>query len=170
MKKEEIVAISYIDTCYFKKGEKIPENFEFTKHVLVGKIGIVTGSDLTVIFSEKNGKPEQGLVLPIGSLLVKKGYDLNSKLELINKEKIGFDLGVYWKDLVHFQNGVNPGKSTSMFSKGKLFSLNDEAVVLKNPKTTKWKNKIKNHPENENIDIAYLFIPKKLITNLNFYD
>lgn len=168
MKKEDIVAVSYLDACYFKKGENIPDGFEFAEHVAVGKLVALTDSDITLAFLEKDGESERGLVLPINSLILKDEHISDTKLKFPGKKSIGSDIVVHWSDPVHFQNGAKPESSTVMRSEGELFSVTEQAVVLKDPKTFRQDNE--SHPKDSGVDIAYLFIPKRLITKYEFYE
>ena len=170
MKKEEIVAVSYIDACYFKKDENIPDNFQFSRHTAVGKLFIVTDSDLTLVFKENEGKPENGLVIPINALILEDDESLHKSSELLNKDMLGFDIKVLWQDPVYFQNGAMPKQSTKMCSKGELLQSNEVYIVLKNPLTFKEKDGKDHFSKDKNNDVAYLYIPKTLITDMNTYD
>ncbi|MFW5752112.1 MAG: hypothetical protein ACOCW8_02115 [bacterium] len=76
MKKEDIVAVSYLDACFFKRDEKVPDGFNFTEHVAVGRLVALTDSDITLSFLEKDGESERGLVLPINSLILKYEHSI----------------------------------------------------------------------------------------------
>lgn len=170
MEIKEIVAVRYIDACYFNRGERIPDDLTFTEHVAVGKIFDVNESDLTLLFMEKDESPECGLILPIKSLIFKEVHVLDPKLEQIDGGRIGSSIGVYWQDPIYFQNGSIPEGSTPMHSIGEIFTLNDRALALKSPKTFKCKEEIKTHPQNKSVDIDYLYIPKSLVTDLEYYE
>jgi len=170
MKKKEIVAVSYIDACYFKNNESVPNNFEFSRHTAVGKVFVLTDSDLTLVFKEKEGVPENGLVIPISALILKEDKVLHQSSELLNKEVLESNVEVFWQDLVYFQNGSIPDRSTTMCSKGELLQSNDMYIVLKDPLNYKEKDGKDHYPRDKNTDVAYLYIPKTLITDMNTYD
>ena len=161
---DSIVAVRYIDALYFKKSEKY--NFtEFKTHVAVGWL-VNYNTHITIIFNKKENIPESGLVIPKEALIFEnQDEQINAQNFLFKKDS---SIGVYWKDLIYFTNGKIPENPMLMYSEGKIFSITNSAVILKNPETVAVSKKnIKNHPIEK---ISFLVIPKLLVSNIEYYD
>lgn len=164
---KNIVAIKYIDALYYKKYEKLKFT-ELTTHVAMGEVISISDDHLTLSFVNKNGIPEKGLLIPKNALIFEKDTLISKKFNLSDSH-IGFDIGVFWNDLVYFQNGKIPRQCTHMYSEGKLFSVTNNTLIIKNPETIKVreKNVAGNHLGRE---ISLVIIPKSLIANFELYD
>lgn len=160
---KNIIAVKYIDAIYFKKGEKFKFS-DFKINVAVGWMKSFK-EHILVFFSKKDNQPEEGILIPKAVIL----FDKNNKKEnlFLNKIKIGSSVGIYWKDIVYFNESEAPKKPATMYSEGNIFYLDDTAVALEKQETVKIDGAIKNHPK----EIAsYIVIPKSMIINLEVYE
>lgn len=160
------VAIRYIDAFYSTK-EKI-ESIKFTVHIAVGKFRVFD-DHVVIIFKEEDNLPKEGMLIPKQALILKDNN--KSKLDFDDLDlhsKKGSILGVFWKDIVYFEDGNIPEKCTTIYTEGELFSITFEAIVIKNPETIKIKTEeVRNHPENKP---RFYIIPKSFIVDIEFYD
>jgi hypothetical protein len=161
------VAVRYIDAVYFLKGEKIPtEDFKFAVHVAIGKANSFDDHIILSFTWDKKNNPKEGLLLPRSALLL-ENKPVHNFLETIKFLKVNTIVGVYWKDIVYFENTAVPKESTTMYTEGKISWISNDAIGIENPKTIKIKEEMSNHPRDE---VIFCIIPKSLITNLDIYD
>ena len=159
-----IVIIEYIDALYITE-KKLDYN-NLVIHRAIGKL-ISSNNDITISFTEKNGLPESGLLIPREALILKKKNNkFNQELEDLSS-KIGNDIGLFWKDVVYFIKGKMSEKCTPMYSEGKLFLTTPDTIILRNPETLMVRKKIDNHPKEKT---TFIIIPKSFITNIELYD
>src|SRR3989344_2056125 len=77
-------------------------------------------------------------------------------------------VGIFWKDIVYFENGKIPNKPTQMYTEGQIFLQTPDVIILKNPETlTIEHDQTHNHPQ---VKPTFYTIPKVLITEIEFYD
>ena len=159
---KNFITIKYIDALYYTT--EVLNYRKLTTHIALGKLVQFSDDSLKIIFSEKNGKPESGLLIPMGAIILN---DNKSKIMIKFDIKRNVDVGVSWKDIVFFTKGRIPDNCTRMYSEGKFISENDDVVILKNPTTIMLKNKIQNHPK---VKATFTVIPKVMIATIQTYD
>ena len=167
----QIIAIRYIDAFYSK--EKKLDSAKIIAHYAVGKLFATTKEFTAISFTEKNNIPWRGLLLPHESLIFdarKKTSELPNVVDKISKIKTHTSVGIFWKDIVYFENGIVPKFPPLMYTEGEVFSISARAVIIQMPQTiTIIPNQITNHPEGQN-DITLIIIPRSLITDIEIYD
>jgi len=159
-----MITIRYIDAIYFTN--KYCEYKKLTTHIALGKL-VSCDNCIMISFVENNGIPKKGLLVPKEALILKEKI-LNKNSDIL-KDLSSYknsNIGVYWKDVVYFENNI-PNECTQMYSEGELFSEDSEIIIIKNPITIKIKNKIDNHPK---VKVFFIVIPKLFVTSIEFYD
>ena len=81
--------------------------------------------------------------------------------------EIGTGLGIYWDDIVFFDNGKLPKQPTEMYTEGKIHKITKNAIIISNPITIKIKKKLENHPQQK---ATYAAIPFNLIKSVDKYE
>jgi len=161
-----IIFVTYTDALYYTK-----ENLEYTgfkENFAIGKLISNENNHITISFTEKNGNPESGLLIPKRALILSNEKNTRDTENLGWNFKIGDDIGIYWNDIAYYAEGKIYDKCPIIYTEGKLFSITPDAVILKNPETLMVNKKnIKNHPSKKPF---YYIIPKSLITNIELYD
>jgi len=158
----KFVAIRYIDALYYT--ETVLDYTVFPVHITVGNLIDLT-QDILISFTERNGEPCEGLRIP------KKALVLNEKKEDTLSDlsfRVGLDIGLYWKDVVHFTDCQIPEACTPMYSEGLLLEVTSDAYIIKDPNTIKIGKKIANHPLDGKP--TFIVIPKSFVTDIKFYD
>lgn len=167
----QIIAIRYIDAFYTK--EKKLGSDKIIIHHTIGKLFATTKEFTAISFTEKNNIPWRGLLLPRESLIFdarKKTSELPNVGDKISKIKTNTSVGIFWKDIVYFENGIVPEFPPLMYTEGEVFSISTRAVIIQMPQTiTITPKQITNHPEGQN-DITLIIIPRSLITDIEIYD
>lgn len=160
-----IIAVRYIDAFYSTRNEL--KSMKFITHIAVGK-PIVFSDYVTIIFKEEKNLPKEGILIPKESLILEDN-EIKLKFDDLNLySKKSSNIGVFWKDIVYFENGNMPDKCTIIYTEGELFSVTPEAIVIKNPETIKIKTKeVRNHPDKKP---RFYIIPKSFIVDIEFYD
>src|SRR3989344_5503994 len=144
---KSIVTIRYRDALYYTR--KQIKDFFLPIYVVVGNL-IVSEDYIIIYFTEKETLPIRGILIP---------NDSNQKVQ---------DVGIFWKDIVYFENGKIPNKPTQMYTKGQIFLQTPDVIILKNPETlTIEHDQTHNHPQ---VKPTFYTIPKVLITEIEFYD
>lgn len=168
---DQIIAIQYIDAFYFEENKL--SNDKFITHYSVGKLINVSKKFVTLSFTEKDGIPWSGLLLPCEALVLDKGNEIPELSRIkskINKIEKNTSVGVFWKDIVYFENGIVPQSPSLIYTEGKVFSITADAVIIKNPETMNvTPGKLTDHPR-ELTYISFIVIPRKLITDVEIYD
>ncbi len=164
----EIIAIRYIDACYSEK--KKLSSSKLITHYSIGKLISATKDFLVISFTEKDGIPWRGLLLPHGALVFDKKNKISEVVGIknkIKKIKKKTSIGIFWKDLIYFENGVLPKSYSLMYTEGELFSVTSSSVIIKNPETVNiTPGKLANHPKTRPF---FYMIPKHLITDIEVY-
>lgn len=168
---EQIIAIRYVDAFYSE--EKKLSSKKLIIHYSVGKLVSVSKKSITISFTEKDGIPWRGLLLPREALIFDKKNKISESVSVknkIKKIKKNTPVGVFWKDLVYFENGVLPPSYSLMYTEGKVHSITSKAIIIKNPETINiTPGKLANHPK-EIVYISFLIIPVLSITDVENYD
>lgn len=159
---KNFITIKYIDALYYTSNKIVYENL--STHIAIGKLFSYSNDNIKIFFSEKNNKPESGLVLPLSTLIFDNNKNLKFKYFSIKR---GETVGVYWNDITFFTNGRVPDSYTEMYTEAKIFDEKDDVIILKNPITLMLKNKIQNHPKTS---ATYAVIPKVMISDIQIYD
>lgn len=162
MDTKKFYKIEYIDALYFTTKKISFEKFKI--HVTLGKIINKNSEYLTVVFKEKNNKPFTGLILPTNSIVNRLSKYSN---KFINKFNVDDEVGIYWDDLVYFDNGSVPKKQTPMYTEGRICKIFDSGIIVSNPTTIKIKKRIENHPE---VKTTFVAIPFSLIKSIDKYE
>lgn len=167
----KVVFVRYVDASYFEE-KKLP-NDKFIIHHAVGKIIASPKESVMLCFTKRNGIPWSCLLLPCGALILDKKNEVIEVARIkgkINKLEKNTSVGVFWKDIVYFQNGVIPQAPSLMYTEGKVFSVTRDAVIIKDPETMNiTPGKLTDHPR-ELTRISFMLIPRKLITDIEVYD
>lgn len=167
----KVVFVRYVDASYFE--EKKLSNDKFITQYASGKVIAFSKESVTLCFTKKNGVPWSGLLLPHGALILDKKNEISEMARVkskINKLEKKASVGVFWKDLVYFQNGVIPQAPSLIYTEGKVFSVTNDAVIIKDPETMNiTPGKLTDHPR-ELTRISFMLIPRKLITDVEIYD
>ena len=167
MDMDKIFAIKYIDALYFQQGDQKYTGLK--TYVAIGK-AIIRENCLILYFREQaNGTPIEGLVLPREAIVFEQD---NNKVvknkEVLSYPQKGSDVGIYWTDIVHFENNQMPEEPTAMYTEGKLMEEFNNSVMIEKPKTLKIKGVLsENHPKN--IEPELCVIPKSLINDIEVY-
>jgi len=168
---ERIVALRYIDAFYSEK--RTLRKKEFTPHIAVGELVFVSPDSGTVSFTEEDGIPEKGLLLPREAIVFekknrKRSAGTNTLAAAVKKLKNGDAIGIFWKDIIYFEKGIVPQSCAVMYTEGKLHAVTADAVIVKNPETIRVKpSKIVNHPLTRPL---FYVIPRSFITSIERYD
>ncbi|MDP2692942.1 MAG: hypothetical protein Q8O88_04855 [bacterium] len=160
-----IVAIRYRDALYYTRKEI--KDFILPVYVAVGNL-IVSKDYIIIYFTEEKNLPIRGILIPNEALsLEKKEKRVVVKIpNIINQT--AREVGVFWKDIVYFENGKIPNKPTQMYTEGQFFLQTSDVIILKNPETlTIERGSMHNHPR---VRPTFYTIPKVLITEIEFYD
>ena len=163
---QPIIAIRYIDALYFKKDEKFSFD-KFKTHVAVGKL-VSFNNHIMLCFTERGGLCQTGLLIPKEAIILEK-ENMLSNVDIHDlQSKIGSDIGLFWKDIVHFVKGKMPNHCPVMYSEGEFFSSTTDAIIVKNPETIiTGQERPLNHPPEK---ASFVVIPKSIITDIEFYD
>lgn len=156
------IIVKYNDALYYT--EKELSYKQLTEHFAIGKLKHFSNDHIKIIFSEKNGKPESGLLIPTSAIILD---DSSSTIKKVFSDKKNMDVSIYWRDIVFFNSGIMPDDCTKMYSEGELFTETEDVIILKNPTTIMVKNKIQNHPKTR---ATFIVIPKVMITEIQTYD
>lgn len=161
-KAKKVVALRYIDSIYsYKKTEGV----SFIPNITIGKIISSTKDHVTISFSEKDGVAQEGLTIPKMAIFLKGNKIIEQPFTRQNSDKQ--KIGVFWKDVVYWHNGIIPPEPTTTYTEGELFLLTDDLVIVYKPETILIKKKVKNHPK---MKALFYAIPKVLITYIKYYD
>ncbi len=166
---DQIVAIRYIDAFYSE--EKKLSSSKFITNYSVGKLVSTTRDFIVLCFAEKDGIPWRGLLLPHEALIFDEKNKTSEPANVKNKVKKikkNTPVGVFWKDLVYFENGVLPSSYSLMYTEGKVHSITSKAIIIRNPETINiTPGKLANHPK---IRPFFYVIPRYFITDIETYD
>lgn len=162
---KQIHAIRYVDAFYTDDSSALVSSaIVLPVHVAVGSATLSSDDELVLSYSKEGGKPQKGLRLPLAALILK---DKEQKRQIPHLEK-GQEIGVYWKDIVYFENGNVPAECSTMYTEGKIFHLASNALVVVNPETIRTvSGKVGNHPER---NPAYYVIPFSFIQNIEYHE
>jgi len=163
---KSIVTIRYRDALYYTR--KQIKDFFLPIYVVVGNL-IVSEDYIIIYFTEKETLPIRGILIPNEALILegKKVKQVEIKIPNISNQKVQ-DVGIFWKDIVYFENGKIPNKPTQMYTEGQIFLQTPDVIILKNPETlTIEHDQTHNHPQ---VKPTFYTIPKVLITEIEFYD
>ena len=166
---DQVIITRYIDAFYSEE-KKLSSNKHIT-HYSLGKLVSTSRDFIVVAFVEKNNIPWRGLLLPREAIVLKKNRVSESTRikNKIKKIKKNISIGIFWKDLVYFENGVVPPSYSLMYTEGKVYSVTDKAIIIKNSQTIRVApKKVTNHPKKK-IDISFLIIPRCFITDIEIY-
>lgn len=168
---DQIIFIQYIDTFYFEENKLVSD--KFITHYSVGKLITASKKSVVISFTEKDGMPWRGLVLPRKAIIFDEKNNMSEPARVknkIKKMKKGTTVGIFWKDIVYFENGVVPSSPSSMYTEGKIFSVTANAIIIKNPETMNiTRGKLTDHPK-ELIYISFMIVPRLLVTDIEIYD
>jgi hypothetical protein len=162
--KKEVVAIWYIDALYFyKKPSKWPE---FAHYMAVGNLVRATNECVVLEYTEKNHATERGLLVPAAALVLPKEKQKIS--DILGTIKQGMHVGITWRDVVYFDEGVVPEQASVMYSEGEVVMVKEDAVIIHNTKTVKVSDTtdFPNTPTKP----AYFMIPAAFITRSDVYE
>jgi hypothetical protein len=156
-----IKAIRYIDASYFLK--KVVRT-EVSNYICVGKIK-KRKDDIVVVFSEHEGKPREGLIVPLPLLNIVE----NKQIGKSYKKYINNTVGIFWHDVTYFRSGSVPSKATVMYTEGILTKESGKSVTIKKPLTLLVnKRKAFNHPQSSQPIMCS--IPKITIKSIDVYE
>lgn len=129
------------------------------------------GNDIIVSFIWKRGEVEfaeinkdvniiKGIVIPGAALLSAQGTNIPDKLKDV---EIGMSVAVTWRDVIYVAN--NPVyESSIMRSKGDVYKVEKDYVVLKDPETMRVSpSPARKHPDR---DPRFYVIPSRLIVDI----
>lgn len=157
-----ISAIRYTDAIYFTQKEI--KYVRSKTYVAIGRL-LVSKDFITISFTDKNNHALRGLLVPNEALIL--GIPLKFKRHDFSC-KVGDEIGIFWKDIVYFENGKIPKNPTKTYTEGKFYSQDSDVVVIKDPETTSLTSRgTRNHPERKP---SFYIIPKRLITGVEIYD
>ena len=161
-----IVAIRYRDASYLAK--RIIKGTTLPIYVAVGR-PITSKNHVIISFTEENGTPIRGLLVPKEALILVEEEKKTKKVDMQNfLPPNNSDVGIFWKDIVYFENGKIPNKPTQMYTEGQLYLQTSDSLVIKNPETIIIKkDNMGNYPK---IKPTFFFVPKVLITGIEFYE
>jgi len=160
----KIYNIKFVD-AYYTFAKKVGKT-KLSFHEAYGYIK-KNGNNIIVVFIKKiliYGKNEivLGLVIPSTALISKKN---NAKNKLLTNHKIGDAVAITWRDIVIFDSGNLRNNCSIMYTKGILFKINRDHIVLKNPETIRiYPAPIKNHPTKKP---SFYIIPISFITKIS---
>ena len=159
-----VVAIRYIDALFFTK--KNIKDMGLKTYIALGHPA-VSKNHTIISFTREGGFPIRGLLIPNETLVLEKQKILK-KLDIPKSQsRGGCDTGVFWKDMVYFENGKIPNQFAQMYTEGKFFSQTSDAIVIKNPETIEIKKgNIDNYPK---VKTTFFIIPRALITGIELY-
>jgi len=167
---ENIKALKYIDALYFEDEQEFKKFKTFSEHITIGWLGKSSKEKVELIFNKVDEKPKSGILLPVGSLIFTDAFHREN--QNIKKEEKNFSkktVGVYWRDIVFFDNFQIPNELTDMYTEGEIFSDSGDFVVIKNSSTIKIVDKkLKGHHQEK--EILYCIIPKSFICSIEYYD
>jgi hypothetical protein len=166
----QIIAIRYADAFYSE--EKNLTSSKLITHYSVGKIAATSKDFIAISFTEKNNIPWRGLLLPREAIVFKKNNkisELASVKNKIKKIKKNTPIGIFWKDLVYFENGVLPPSYSLMYTEGKVHFITPKAIIIKDPETIKIAPKKNTQHPKRKTNLSFLIIPRFLITDIEIY-
>lgn len=163
-----IITLEYIDAiCFYKKPKKW---FSPVTNTVLGKLIHSSENQIIIEFTQKNNKPERGLLIPTNAMIFLREAHTDKEDKHIPPIKKGSTIGVTWKDIVYFDNGVIPTQATEMYSEGKVVFVAKNYIVLHNTNTLSLSSKeVKNFPDTPKKP-AYFLIPRRFISNVEKYD
>ncbi len=164
-----IITLEYVDAMYFYKR---PSKWSSpTTYTVLGKL-IHSSKDQVIIgFTQTNNKSERGLLIPTNAIIfLREAHTYNETEHIHTPVKKGLVVGITWKDIVYFDNGIIPTQATEMYSEGKIVFVAKNYIVLHNTNTLSLSNKkVKNFPDTPKKP-AYFLIPKPFISNIEKYE
>lgn len=163
---QSIVAVRYVDAFY--SNEKVIKDARLQQHVVVGELLSSTQKHIAVVFVKEGALPNRGLLIPKESIVFERAnLKIKRRIRVIRPLK-NAPVGIFWRDLVYFENGVLPRECSSMYTKGRVHSVTKDAIVIKNPKTVKITPRgTINHPKHKP---AFYVIPQALIVRIESHD
>lgn len=157
----EIYRITYTD-AYYTYRKKLGEE-KLPHHEAYGYLERKDGSLLVTFIKrlkKENESPMvEGLVIPEEALF---SYIKNDQPKDISNFKEGDRVEVIWKDIVYVKN-TWVKKSHRMCSRGILFNVKKDLIVLKKAKTARISPYLKKHPAKRP---EYYIIPRSFIIDI----
>ncbi len=170
--QNRFVAIRFRDALFYLENQKI---FPLSTHYAVGTLSLTEKTHCVLSYSLKDEKPYRGLLIPAESFITPEpllGDTQKKQLSILQKKRTQqsthLSVGVTWKDVVYFSNGIVPKKPTEAYTEGTLIHCDNEKIVIEHPHTLLIGEKTKNHPAEEGA--SFLVIPLPLISNIETYD
>lgn len=162
---KKIHALRYVDAFYTDDSSALAcSTIVFPVHVAVGSAMLSSNDEVVFSYAKEEGKPEKGLRIPLGALIL---TDNEEKRQMLHLKK-GHKIGVHWKDIVYFENGNVPAECSTMYTEGKVFHVASNALVVANPETLRTvSGRVGNHPEKKP---AYYVIPFSFIQNIEYHE
>lgn len=131
-----IVALRYIDAFYSMEQSRAIE--KFVHHHVVGNVVSVTNNAVSLCFTERDGAPWSGLVLPNEAIIFDDDPKTSPSVSLQTQPRTthgGQRVIVTWKDVVYFDHGMLPSLYSMMRTSGTLFSETENILIIKDPIT-----------------------------------
>ena len=172
---KNVSAIRYVDARYFKKNENgfKHANDDFRIFIAVGEVVMSENKDahVRIVFTADVGdteKPERGILIPLSAILFENPEQSKPLKEETSDHLVeGSSVGVWWRDIVYFDEGNVPDECTQMYTEGTLAKSSDDRIVVANPTTLKTSGQVANHPADE--DISLIIIPKVLVKDVTVH-
>jgi hypothetical protein len=158
------IAIKYIDAMYTNEKARVVEYLRTPPcAVALGLLSSVTAQHIVLAFQTSQNKNVHGLLLPLTALVLHDSHSNGN-----HNEPIGRKVGIYWNDITHFTDGMEPKSLSRMYTEGTFFCASAHLLAVKDPETICLSQKRpKNHPSARP---RYYVIPHNLITHREYYE
>lgn len=159
-------AVFYIDASYTYTRSQKPKILE---HTALGWIDRSNKSFIRVVFTYKDEKPHEGLLIPKSAMLVNQQSASSRKSTAIAAGiKKGTPIAVDWVDIVYFNNGLVPGALSRAYTEGLFNACENDVLSIDDPETVIFpsQNTPRNHPEKKP---RRYYIPLSLIQTITPY-
>ncbi len=163
-----ICNIKYIDAYYIDSSYGEEKELGKTKLRLHEAYGYISENDNSLLISfikeiagGENKDVVKGIVIPKKAV---KSESLVFNKDIVEDISLGSLVSLDWRDVVFVSNKDRHDCSV-MNTKGILFKVEDDHIVIKNPKTLrKYPEPIKSHPEEKPL---FYIIPKSFIIEVS---
>lgn len=168
IKPGTIVALWYTDALFFYKK---PKNWpRLGEYLTIGKLIKTTKEYILVEYTSKNNHTERGLLIPKSAIIYRKQLKKKPRNKYVSLMKKGVVVGITWKDIVYFDDGVIPKSATEMYSEGSIVSIKYDYIIFRNENTLALTEyKVRNFPESKNRPL-YFAIPTSFISRVEKYE
>lgn len=157
-----------MDAMYFYKRPK--KWSPPATYIVLGKLTHFSKDQVIIGFTQKNNRLERGLLIPTNAIIFPRKTHVYKETASAFLIKKGAAVGITWKDIVYFDDGIIPTQATEMYSEGTIVFVAKNYIVLHNTNTLSLSNKkVKNFPDTPKKP-AYFLIPKAFILNIEQYE